>query len=165
MNIRYHLSLFLSTWSYLHDLLTDAAISPVSWDSLTIFQYFDVLFTNMLLDFWSAGPSPPEAIGWWLKWWLLISTAHHTCHGQRQNWYVFCHDKPLIARFMWPTWGPFEADTAQVGPMLAPWTLLSGSPSPSQFWNEPLVPPFWTDKWRGGWMETLSLKSNYFVRF
>ena len=33
---------------------------------------------------------------------------------------------PLIARFMVPTWGPSGADRAQVGPMLAPWTLPSG---------------------------------------
>ena len=35
----------------------------------------------------------------------------------------------LIARFMGPTWGPSGAERAertQVGPMLAPWTLLSG---------------------------------------
>ena len=32
----------------------------------------------------------------------------------------------LIARFMGPTWGPFGAGRTQVGPMLAPWTLLSG---------------------------------------
>ena len=31
----------------------------------------------------------------------------------------------LIARFMVPTWGPSEADRTQVGPMLAPWILLS----------------------------------------
>ena len=30
-----------------------------------------------------------------------------------------------IARFIWPTWGPSGADRTQVGPMLAPWTLLS----------------------------------------
>ena len=34
---------------------------------------------------------------------------------------------PLIARFMGPTWGPSGADRTQVGPMLAPWNLLSGS--------------------------------------
>ena len=33
---------------------------------------------------------------------------------------------PLIARFMGPTWGPTGDDRIQVGPMLAPWTLLSG---------------------------------------
>ena len=31
-----------------------------------------------------------------------------------------------IARFMGPTWGPSGADRTEVGPMLAPWTLLSG---------------------------------------
>ena len=33
----------------------------------------------------------------------------------------------LIARFMGPTWGPSGTDRTQVGPMLAPWTLLSGT--------------------------------------
>ena len=32
----------------------------------------------------------------------------------------------LIARFTGPTWGPSGSDRTQVGPMLAPWTLLSG---------------------------------------
>ena len=31
-----------------------------------------------------------------------------------------------IARFMGPTFGPSGADRTQVGPMMAPWTLLSG---------------------------------------
>ena len=35
-------------------------------------------------------------------------------------------DNTLIARFMGPTWGPSGADRAQIGPMLAPWTLLPG---------------------------------------
>ena len=38
------------------------------------------------------------------------------------------HDLTLIARFMGPTWGPSGADRTQVGPMLDPWTLLSGEP-------------------------------------
>ena len=33
----------------------------------------------------------------------------------------------LIARFMGPTWDPFGTERAEVGPMLAPWTLLSGT--------------------------------------
>ena len=32
----------------------------------------------------------------------------------------------LIARFMGPTWGPSGVVRTQVGPMLAPWTFLSG---------------------------------------
>ena len=36
------------------------------------------------------------------------------------------HKWSLTARFMGPIWGPSGADRTQVGPMLAPWTLLSG---------------------------------------
>ena len=32
----------------------------------------------------------------------------------------------LIARFMGPRWGPVGTDRTQLGPMLAPWTLISG---------------------------------------
>ena len=31
-----------------------------------------------------------------------------------------------IAKFMGPTWGPSGSCRPQMGPMLAPWTLLSG---------------------------------------
>ena len=49
-------------------------------------------------------------------------------------WYRWCYTavwdrlflQSLKARFMGPTWGPSGADRTQVGPMLAPWTLLSG---------------------------------------
>ena len=36
---------------------------------------------------------------------------------------------PQIAKFMGSTWGPAEPCRPQMGPMLAPWTLLSGAPS------------------------------------
>ena len=56
------------------------------------------------------------------------------------SWYLLCcfagsmivpHDitysiRSLIARFMGSTWGPPGADRTQVGPMLTPWSLLSG---------------------------------------
>ena len=32
----------------------------------------------------------------------------------------------ITARFIGPTWGPSGADRTQVGPILAPWTWLSG---------------------------------------
>ena len=38
-----------------------------------------------------------------------------------------CSKTPLLARFIGPTWGPSGADRTQVGPMLAPRTLLSGT--------------------------------------
>ena len=39
---------------------------------------------------------------------------------------LYPQNASLIARFMGPTWGPSGADRTQVGPMLAPWTSLSG---------------------------------------
>ena len=48
----------------------------------------------------------------------------------RSYWYMYWLKthimQSLIASFMEPTWGPSGADRTQVGPMLAPWTLLSG---------------------------------------
>ena len=48
-----------------------------------------------------------------LLWYIIISR------------FMSCMNSP-IARFMRPTWGSSGADRTQVGPMLAPWTLLSG---------------------------------------
>ena len=45
-----------------------------------------------------------------------------------------------IVRFMGPMWGPPGADRTQVGPMLAPWTLLSGYVIPWWLSHLPLVP-------------------------
>ena len=55
--------------------------------------------------------------------------------GHRFNMIVTFHEKGLllhsrqysqIAMFMGPTWGPPGSCRPQMGPMLAPWTLLSG---------------------------------------
>ena len=56
------------------------------------------------------------ALAWWHSTWLLEGSKWHA-----QN----CMSSP-IARFMGPTRGPSGADRTQVGPMLAPWALLSG---------------------------------------
>ena len=52
------------------------------------------------------------------------------------SWHSTVSTTPLIARFMGPTWGPPGADRTQVGPMLAPWTLLSGSCTVTVLWND-----------------------------
>ena len=49
---------------------------------------------------------------------ILFQTNKH----QWRHWWI----QTLIARFVGPTWGPSGADSTQVGPMSAPWTLLSG---------------------------------------
>ena len=38
----------------------------------------------------------------------------------------YLSENTLMARFLGPTWGLSGADRTQIGPMLAPWTLLSG---------------------------------------
>ena len=52
----------------------------------------------------------------WNRNCVILNTEHNYC----------CCYYFLIARFMGPIWGPSGADGTQVGPMLAPWTLLSG---------------------------------------
>ena len=47
--------------------------------------------------------------------WVITSTVLYWCD----------HILTLIARLMGPTWGPSGADRTHVGPMWAPWTLLS----------------------------------------
>ena len=45
------------------------------------------------------------------------------------EWINHCVNNPYqIARFMGPTWGPHGSCRPHMGPMLAPWTLLSGVP-------------------------------------
>ena len=58
---------------------------------------------------------------------LLVPTTWRT--AQR----LLCVSS-LIARFMGPTWGPSGTDKTQVGPMLAPWTLLSKLVCPQKQW-------------------------------
>ena len=64
-----------------------------------------------------------------LKWPL-------TMHLRGVTWYTITS---LIARFMGPTWGPSWADRTQVGPMLAPWTLLSTSHNSPQVYIMPIM--------------------------
>ena len=57
-----------------------------------------------------------------------------------QPWYSLEMLKAsLIAKFMGPTWGPPGSCRPQMGPMLAPWTLLSGMPQRLQ-WISRLSP-------------------------
>ena len=64
----------------------------------------------------------------------LTATKHNRYRTACLVLHAWCigHTVPLIARFMGPTWGPSGADRTQVGPMLAPWTLLCGI-SPTHF--------------------------------
>ena len=64
----------------------------------------------------------------------IMKQLHHdeqsmtkgSSHGSSLLWITLLVAMSLIARFMGPTWGPSGANRTQVGPMLAPWTWLSG---------------------------------------
>ena len=56
--------------------------------------------------------------------WVCSIAGHNDCSWPQ--WVCSIAGIALIARFIGPTWGPSGADRTQVGPMLAPWTLLSG---------------------------------------
>ena len=64
----------------------------------------------------------------------------------------------LIARFMGPTWGSSGADRTQVGPMLAPWTLLFGMSS-----YDEITLPF--PNFNGCTVEVCEWKSNSILHF
>ena len=71
-------------------------------------------FTSVILLLkWNLGPH--ETVN------HVTACQYH--HGAKQNNILIY---TLIARFMGPTWGPSGAERTRVGPMLAPWTLLSG---------------------------------------
>ena len=55
-------------------------------------------------------------------WLRKFSANDIRCYKCNSHWLR----TTLIEKFMGPTWGPSGADRTQVGPMLAPWTLLSG---------------------------------------
>ena len=55
----------------------------------------------------------------YMEYFMQLSRHHKLCNISAKL--------SLIARFMGPTWGPSGADRTHVGPMLAPWTLLSGT--------------------------------------
>ena len=56
----------------------------------------------------------------------------HISTGIPMHTYAGCSK---IARFTWPTWGPPGSCRPQVGPMLTPWTLLSGLVLWWQWWQ------------------------------
>ena len=55
------------------------------------------------------------------NFWFVFSLSHCSDVGN-----ILLYWTTKIAKFMRPTWGPSGSCQPQMGPMLAPWTLLSG---------------------------------------
>ena len=78
------------------------------YDDINIDQYF-LYFRHIKIT------QTAETIPHWRQWYIsLFSQCRH------------CWQTGQIARFMGPTWGPPGPCGPQMGPMLVPWTLLSG---------------------------------------
>ena len=103
-----------------------AGCTPYAYKSEECCRYLTLLvlglgyFSKMSLKSWLLMSLPPVApILQQPRYWLCIT------------WRSIL---PQIARFMGPTWGPPGSCQPQMGPVLAPWTLLSGTP-----WNGTIV--------------------------
>ena len=72
----------------------------------------------------SLGLSLSWPSGQWIDWLGLADV--YILSQTRLSLVQIMGKLTLIARFMGPTWGPTGADGTQVGPIFAPWTLLSG---------------------------------------
>ena len=59
-----------------------------------------------------------------------ITVASRERHGVSNHRRCYCSsNKTQITKFMGPIWGPPGSCRTEMGPMLAPWTLLSGKVS------------------------------------
>ena len=102
-HISFHWSDF---WKVNYELLYAVWGSPI---------HNTTIYHDNLQDRWIHGPTCQV-----MYLWLCSPARAHYCVLDK-------HGIPsLIARFMGPTWGPSGADRTQVGPTLAPWTLLFG---------------------------------------
>ena len=93
-----------------------------------VMQNFDVFF-DLCLNKWLS----KQSWGWWFEMPLHSLWCH--CNGLyisgllqdiQLNKYDIAYSPSQIAKFMGPTCGPPGSCRPQMGPMLAPWTLLSG---------------------------------------
>ena len=92
---------------YLSQRANNAERMPMSWH--------EVIVTS---DFWTHLQTMAYLFS---DWSVSVMTGYI---GQTDS--ISLPTTALIVMFMGPTWGPSGADRTQVGPMLAPLTLLSG---------------------------------------
>ena len=109
---------------------------PISWDESV--QYFvRIMTTYICSQITNQTPTLQHSIRHHINI-MLLETRNERDDCQRN--FVLTRngwDCAQIARFMGPTWGPPGSCRPQMGPMLSPWTLLSGAFSLSLL---PLIP-------------------------
>ena len=90
----------------------------------------DIIFCTLFWLCWTS----------WFQNHIIFDLFKSWCHAHMYLHIRAQHISHLdsltqIARFMGLTWGPPGADRTQVGPMLAPWTLLSGKACKTTNWE------------------------------
>ena len=61
------------------------------------------------------------------EWYEQVAAQKHNLSHDNEDVTEEVPSLTQIAKFMGPTWGPPGSCRLQMGPMLAPWTLLSGN--------------------------------------
>ena len=115
-------------------------------NGLTTEQVFLPPWRGPLLVVVDSGWLPCQA--WWYWWygtWNLKSHHEELWHQSEKEINI---SMTLIARFMGPTWVPSGADRTHVGPMLAPWTLLSGELKHDRFTQIHTMHNFFAHKYK-----------------
>ena len=93
------------------------------------YVFIDLIFRKIM---WGFRPLRSIIYGYFWRLGLapVVSRKRTKDGTQRRAWIQqaidWC-DTTLPAKFIEPTWGPSGAGRTQVGPMLAPWTLLFGN--------------------------------------
>ena len=111
---------------------------------------FEQLWSGMVRTHFNL----PRNVGWLaaelnpgtLTLWQQSSPRAQTRRPPNRERHISSH----IARLMGPTWGPPGGDRTQVGPMLAPWILLSGLEQKSK--------SQWRTLWGGDGLNTSGLR-------
>ena len=101
---------------------------------LSYFNNFDYIWASFWIYFEASGSCEITNMcaRFCIRVLLVTPYERYDASTQRQlvRFLTTCQQStkaPQIAKFMGPTWGPPRSCRPQMGPMLAPWTLLSGS--------------------------------------
>ena len=99
----------------------------IAWHQKSNKEWSVPILTDFTDIYASPGLSVLGYVCWCYNWYMCFLVIHMPLTLTLCGLYgEVVSISSLTARFIGPTWGPSGADRTQVGPMLAPWTLLSG---------------------------------------
>ena len=125
-----------ATWQDRSLVNTKSVVIYKHWcricQTFVLSSHWGLGYNNMFLPGTAPTPSLQRLL------WLYICTVLtnvllkcktnicETIYGSNCQGLFSTNKHSQITRFTWPTWGPPGSFRPQVGPMLAPWALLSG---------------------------------------